>query len=114
MRNAIAIEQFERRLIELGCPGRRLRASVQELGDHCQDLHAAALAEGCSESDAAARATVQLGHPVVLAENLVLGLRQASWWGRHPIIGLCLCPVVALILIWIACVSGLGSVQTIV
>jgi len=110
MRNAIAIEQFERRLIELGCPGRRLRASVQELGDHCQDLHAAALAEGCSESDAAARATVQLGHPVVLAENLVLGLRQASWWGRHPIIGLCLCPVVALILIWIACVSGLIGV----
>ena len=96
MRNGIAIEQFERRLIELGCPDRRLRASVQELGDHYQDLQAAALAEGCSESEAVARAAVQLGHPVVLAENVVLGLRQASWWGRHPMIGCCVCPLFSL------------------
>jgi hypothetical protein len=101
MRNAIAIEQFERRLIELGCPARRLRSSVQELEDHYQDLQAAALAEGCSESEAASRASLALGHPVVLAEQLVLGLRRASWWGRHPIIGFCVLPLFSLVLIWL-------------
>jgi len=110
MRNPIAIEQFERRLIELGCPGRRLRSSVLELGDHYQDLQAAALAEGCSESEAAARAAVQLGHPVVLAENLVLGLRRTSWWGRHPIIGFCVLPLFSLVFIWLGFLSALVGI----
>jgi len=110
MRNAIAIEQFERRLIELGCPGRRLRTSVQELEDHYQDLQAAALAEGCPESEASARAAVQLGSPVVLAEQVVLGLQQASWWGRHPIIGFCICPLFSLAFIWLGCLSVLVGI----
>jgi hypothetical protein len=45
MPDAIAIEQFERRLVELGCPGRPLRERVEELGDHYHDLKAAALAD---------------------------------------------------------------------
>ena len=92
MPDATTIQQFERRLIELGCPARQLRSRVRELADHYQDLQEAEQADGFSEAEAAARAAARLGDPIVLAENLVLDLRQASWWGRHPVIGFCLLP----------------------
>jgi len=49
-----------------------------------------------SEADAEARADAQLGEPAALAEQLALVLRRSSWWGRHPFIGFCLLPVLAL------------------
>jgi hypothetical protein len=107
MPDVLAIEQFERRLIELGCPARRLREKVRELGDHYLDLEEAALAEGLSASEAATQATARLGDPVVLAENLILGMRRASWWGRHPFIGFCLLPMLVFIFVWLGCLGGL-------
>jgi hypothetical protein len=43
----------------------------------------------------------------VLAENLVMGLRQSSWWGRHPLIGFVLLPVLFYIFIWAGCLGAL-------
>ena len=99
-----AIAQFERRLLELGCPLRRLREKVRELAEHHEDLKQAAREDGLSEQEAAGRADAQLGDPVLLAENAVGLLRQASWWARHPILGFGLLPLLGFIPAWVACV----------
>ena len=95
MPEAAAIAQFERRLVELGCPAAKLRQEVRELADHHEDLVQAAKEEGLSEVDAAARADDQLGEPVTLAERAAAALRQSSWWGRHPFVAFFLLPPVA-------------------
>jgi len=107
MPSAPAIEHFERRLIEMGCPERRLQEKVRELADHYEDLKLAALEEGLTESEAQTRAAALLGDPVMLAENIVRGLRQSSWWGRHPIIGFCLFPPLIFSFIWAGCFFAL-------
>jgi hypothetical protein len=107
MPNATAIEQFERRLIEMGCPARRLQEQVRELADHYEDLKLAALEDGLSEPEAEARATALLGNPVMLAENIVAGLRESSWWGRHPFIGFVLLPPLGFVFVWAACGGAL-------
>ena len=98
MRNPAVIAQFERRLVELGCPAAQLRASVRELGEHHDDLKQAALEEGLSEPDAEARADELLGEPVTLAGQISAVLRQSSWFGRHPVITFCLLPSLVMIL----------------
>jgi hypothetical protein len=103
MPDTAVIAQFERRLVELGCPWRRLREKVRELAEHHQDLKQAALEEGLTDAEAEGRADAQLGDPMVLAENAVMLLRQSSWWGRHPIIGFCLLPPLGFIPAWAAC-----------
>lgn len=110
MPDAPAIAQFERRLVELGCPGRRLREKVQELADHYEDLRLAALEDGLPEAEAEARATALLGNPVLLAEDIVTGLRHSSWWGRHPFIGLCLLPPLLVGFFWAGCAYALYGI----
>jgi hypothetical protein len=105
MPDAPAIEQFARRLVELGCPTRSVRCCVQELSDHHQDLKNAALEGGMSEADAEDRADELLGEPVALAEHLAAVLRNSSWWGRHPWIGYCLLPPFTLITVVLLCLS---------
>ncbi len=107
MHDAVAIGQFERRLVELGCPAARLREKVRELGEHYQDLKQAALEEGLTEAGAEARAESELGDPVLLAENAVAVLRQASWWGRHPVLGFCFLPLLAFWPAWVCCAGAL-------
>lgn len=111
MPESIVIAQFERRLGEMGCPLRRMKANVQELAEHYEDLKQAAMNEGLSEKEANAQASAQLGNPIMLAENAVTLLRQSSWWGRHPIIGFCLLPLPGFILGWSlywSSIAGLG------
>jgi hypothetical protein len=105
MPDAPAIEQFARRLVELGCPTQRVRCCVQELSDHHQDLKNAALEGGMSEAAAEDRADELLGEPVALAEHLASVLRNSSWWGRHPWIGYCLLPPFTLIAAVLLCLS---------
>jgi hypothetical protein len=107
MHDAVARGQFERRLVELGCPASRLREKVRELAEHYQDLKEAALEQGLTEAEAQAWAEAQLGDAVLLAENAVAMLRQASWWGRHPIIGFCLLPLLAFTPAWVCCAGAL-------
>lgn len=103
MPDAIVIAQFERRLVELGCPPRPLEERVRELAEHYEDLKQAALDEGLPEREAEGQAVARLGDPITLAENAVTLIRQSSWWGRHPIIGFCLLPFPVFILGWTAC-----------
>ena len=103
MPEALIIARFERRLIELGCPARRLAERVRELAEHHEDLKAAAREEGLSEAEAEARASAQLGNPVLLADNAMWLLRQSSWWGRHPIIGFGVLPIISFVPIWALC-----------
>jgi hypothetical protein len=99
---AAVIAQFERRLVELGCPIRELRSRVLEIADHYEDLKESALGEGLGEPEAEAQASRLLGEPVALAERMALALRQASWWGRHRIIGFCFLPPVATLVVSVA------------
>lgn len=98
MREPVVMALLGRRLAELGFPGGKLRSSVRELREHYEDLKQAALAEGLSEVEAEARAEKLLGEPYALAAQMVAGLRRSSWWGRHPIIGFCLLPLLGMVL----------------
>jgi hypothetical protein len=100
--NAV-IGQFERRLVELGCPAVRARGKARELSDHWADLKQAGLEDGLSESEAEGRAAAQLGEPTRLAEYLIWTMRQSSWWGRHPILGFCILPLFGFIPVWVVC-----------
>ena len=93
-------EQLRLRLTELGCPIAHLRRLVQEVADHHEDLKQAALSEGLSEANAEARANVQLGDPLALAEHLMVALRRSSLWGRHFLIGFCVLPLLAVPVLW--------------
>lgn len=109
MRDSIVIAQFEKRLVQMGCPLSRVRANVQELAEHYEDLKQAAMEEGLSEKEAEARASEQLGNPILLAENAVALLQQSSWWGRHPIVGFCVLPLPVFVLAWALCTAMLGA-----
>jgi hypothetical protein len=110
MFDTVIIGQFERRLLELGCPARQARDKARELADHHADLKQAALEEGLSEPEAEARAAAQLGEPAGLAERLARVMRQSSWWGRHPVIGFCLLPLLGVWPFWLLCGSILAGV----
>lgn len=97
--NHRAIRAFEGRLIELGCPACYMQRSVAELAEHFEDLTEARVEDGLEATSAHARASEQLGDPGILAERLVASYRQASWWGRHPVVGFCLLPPVTLLLL---------------
>jgi hypothetical protein len=99
MHSAIVIEEFKRRLVELGCPIGRVRRNVQELADHHEDLKSDALEEGLSEAAAEAQATQRLGEPVALAEHVAAVLRNSSWWGRHPVLSFCVLPPLGIVFI---------------
>src|SRR6266481_202291 len=107
MHSSRAIRAFERRLFELGCPARYSQRSVADLADHFEDLLRARSEDGLEPETARERAGEELGEPTILAERLVASFRQASWWGRHPIIGFCLLPPLALMLFLPATVLGL-------
>jgi len=92
------IDQLRRRLVELGCPLRRLRRLVQEVADHREDLKQAAVQEGLSGAEA--RADAQLGDPLELAGHLMTVVRRSSWWGRHVFIAFCLLPLVVVPVLW--------------
>src|ERR1700689_1383205 len=103
---SVVMLQIERRLAELASPPGQLRRKIRELAEHHEDLKRDALEEGLSETAAEARADELLGEPVVLAEHLAAALRQSSWWGRHPFIGFCLLPPLAIIPLFMLALTG--------
>lgn len=110
MREPVAIGQFRRRLVEMGCPSNRRRDMVREFADHYEDLKQAALEEGFSERDAEAHAETQLGDSIFHAEQTMGVLRRSTWLGRHPVIGFCLLPFFALAPAWGFCGSVLVGI----
>src|SRR5690242_1095510 len=107
MHSSRAIRAFERRVLELGCPARYARRSIAEFSEHFEDLTRARVEGGLAPDAAGARAAEEMGQPAILAEQLVASFRQASWWGRHPVIGFCLLPPLALMLLLPATVLAL-------
>ncbi len=100
MRKANYIAQLRSRLVDLGCPVFQVRRLVQEVADHREDLLRTAVVEGCSASEAEARADGRLGDPLDLAERLTAVVRRSSWWGRHSLIGFGVLPVVMIPVLW--------------
>lgn len=96
-----SIEQFRLRLIELGCPVRRLQRAVREMAEHREDLLEALVAEGMAAAEAEARADERLGDPQKLAEDLMESLRRSSWCGRHRLIAFGLLPTLVFPLFWL-------------
>jgi hypothetical protein len=107
MHSGSVIRAFERQLFELGCPDRYSQRSAAELAEHFDDLTQARIDDGLAPEIASAQAAKELGLPAVLAEQLVDTFRQASWWGRHPVIGFCLLPPLALMVFLPATVLAL-------
>ena len=97
MREASTISQVEHRLVELSCPPALLQCKMRELAEHREDLRQEALEEGLSQSQAEARADELMGEPYGIAEHLAAALRQSSWWGRHPVLGFCVLPPLAIL-----------------
>ncbi|HEX4121248.1 MAG TPA: hypothetical protein VH619_11570 [Verrucomicrobiae bacterium] len=110
MREAVIIRQFQRRLVEIGCPTMWMRETVREFADHYEDLKQAAMEEGLQERDAEARAQMRLGDSILLAEQTVAVLRRSTWWGRHPVIGFFILPLFALAPAWAACGAVLAGI----
>jgi hypothetical protein len=101
MRDPNPIEELRRRLVERGCSTKTVRHIVRETAEHLEDLQQAALRQGLPPTDAAKQAETQLGDPVKLAEQHTAVLRNASWWGRHPILGFAVLPVMSAPFLWI-------------
>jgi hypothetical protein len=96
MQKQVFLEQFRRRAEERSCPARKLRKQAEELELHHDFLQHTFRKDGLSDFDAEAKASKQLGNPIALADESADAVRQASWWGRHPIIGYVVLPLVAL------------------
>lgn len=105
----MVVAQFQRRLVELGCPSKTLAEKVRELADHHEDIKVAAMEDGMSEEAAAALADARLGNPVLLAENAVAVFREASWWGRHPVVAYCVLPVFTFLPVQVLCFLSFGG-----
>jgi hypothetical protein len=81
------------RLAGHGLPSDRIERVTRELVEHWEDLRAAAMERGLSASEALREANTRLGRPEQLASDVIAGLRQSSWLGRHPILALCVVPL---------------------
>lgn len=108
--------EVRHRLARHGLPAARIERVTGELAEHWEDLRGASLEEGASESEAAMQADKRLGDPNRLADEVIAGLRRRSWLGRHPIMGVCVAPLllppllmaaVGLPLYWFGKLTGL-------
>ena len=107
MRDDFFLPALRQQLAVRGCPRPAARRILREAAEHLEDLEAAA--RGAGRPNPAADAAGQLGDPAMLAERHVSALRHASWWGRHPLVGLGLLPLVAGPVLWMA-LLGAGMV----
>ena len=93
MREPGCCAEVRLRLARHGLPADRIDRVAHELAEHWLDLRAAALDRTGSPAEADAGANERLGSPERLATEVIAGLRQSSWLGRHPFVGMCLVPL---------------------
>ena len=94
MREPRACAAVRRRLERHGVPARRIDRIVRELSEHWHDLEREGLDTGLSPAVATRNADARLGCPDHLAESVIHGFRARSWMGRHPLLTICLGPLV--------------------
>jgi hypothetical protein len=87
------IDTVGRALRDRGLPREYISRAVREVSEHLEDLRAEAGEQGLSFAGAADYATRTLGDPQRLAAELAESLQQATWYGRHPVLGFGLLPV---------------------
>jgi hypothetical protein len=93
MREPACCAEVRSRLACHGLPSDRIERVMRELAEHWEDLRAEAMERGLSASEASAEADARLGRPGRLAADVLIGLREGSWLGRHPILALCVVPL---------------------
>lgn len=86
MREPSVCGEVRHRLARHGLPADRIERVVGKLNDHWQAARAAALERGVTAAEAAARSDARLGAAGEIAAQVIAGLRQSSWWRRHPVL----------------------------
>lgn len=81
------------RLARHGLPAGRIDRIMRELTEHWEDLRADALESGLPPLAARVEADKHLGTPEDLTANFILHLRRGSWLGRHPLLSVCILPL---------------------
>ena len=94
MRDPVRWAAFRTALRRRGMPEAYAARCERELTEHLEDLRAEAIADGMSVPRADQHATEVIGDLNRLANNLSAAMKQGTWWGRHPIIGFAVLPVV--------------------
>ena len=108
MRDDFFLPALREQLAVRGCPRPAARRILREAAEHLEDLELTARNAG--RENPSAEAAGQLGDPAVLAERHVSALRLASWWGRHPLVGLGLLPLLAGPVLWLVLLgAGMGG-----
>lgn len=86
--------ELRRILTRQGFPASYIERAIQEIADHREDLQAEVNSHSPSDFSSESLVNDRLGDPVVLATGFKCAMRQASWWGRHPIFNFCFLPVI--------------------
>lgn len=86
MREPSVCGEVRHRFARHGLPADRIERVVGKLNDHWQAARAAALERGVTAAEAAARSDARLGAAGEIAAQVIAGLRQSSWWRRHPVL----------------------------
>ena len=89
MREPLTCRRVAQLLAAHGMPPSRIHRVTRELAEHWEDIHAAALRNGVSATEAAVEADARLGQADQLAANIIDAMRRSSWFGRHPVLALC-------------------------
>lgn len=100
MQGPDVLRQVRWRLLRQGFRSHYIRKVVGELSDHWNDLKEEQLSQARTNEEAEAIATQRLGTAEELVENISTTMRRTSWWGRHPVLGFGLAPIVSLFLFW--------------
>jgi hypothetical protein len=117
MPNRSVPEAVAKELWRAGVPGCHIVRTKSELEEHWADLKAEGLGEGLAEKEAEEEATRLLGRPAEISHQILCSLQQRSWWGRHPLVSLCLFPLVcapllmALMILPFVLLQGMGALK---
>jgi len=98
-------QEVVKRLRRHGLPQARIEEIAEELAEHWEDLREAACQRGLTAAAAITEADQRLGTSERLANEAIAALRHRCWLGRHPILSVCLLPLL-LPLLFMAAVLG--------
>jgi hypothetical protein len=101
MDKPIYCQEVGKRLARHGMPAWRIERVTDELTEHWEDLYCGALERGLSSDEALIEADQRIGKPEQLATAAIAGLRRSTWFGRHPLIAICIVPMILPVLLMV-------------
>jgi hypothetical protein len=81
---------LRRLLVQGGVPFWRIGRTMAEFQDHYTELNAEALRAGLDPQEASVDAADRLGDLSLLADEYVRHAELTTWWGRVPVVQLCI------------------------